>query len=122
MEKYILIVDDDPVHVKLVEEIVRGQGYQPISTTEAADGLQIAIDRKPNLILLDVMIPVINGYNFCKLIKTENNLKDIPIVLLTSRTHEDDRKIGFEAGAEAYLTKPIDTKLLIEAIEKYIRP
>ena len=71
----------------------------------------------PDLIILDVMMPVINGYNFCRLIKQEENKKDIPIILLTSRDQIKDIEIGLEMGAEAYLAKPLNTTELLRTIK-----
>lgn len=114
--KNVLIVDDDPVQIKLLGTTLKDQGYSVVVCDEAAEGLQVAMDKHPDLIILDVMMPIINGFNFCKLLKGEQNQKDILIVLLTARDEEDDIKIGMEMGADAYLTKPINTQELLKTI------
>jgi DNA-binding response OmpR family regulator len=115
--KNILVVDDDPVLTKLLLDRLEANGYQVKATNEASDGLQMAMDNAPDLIILDVMMPIINGYNFCKLLKNEENQKHIKILLLTSRDDIDDVKIGMEMGADAYLTKPVDTQELLKTLK-----
>lgn len=112
--KSVLIVDDDPIQIKILEKILLDQGYELHSSEDAAKGLQMAMDLKPDMILLDVMMPVINGYNFCKLMKTEN--PDIYIVMVTSRDELEDIKIGLEVGADAYMGKPINKDELMRTI------
>lgn len=113
----VLVVDDDPVQTRLLESRLKENGYKITVTTEAAEGLQIAMDQKPDLIVLDVMMPIINGYNFCKLLKTEKLDKRIAIILLTSRDDKEDVEIGLEMGADAYLTKPVNIEELLKTIK-----
>ena len=115
--KKILVVDDDPTLTTLVSKCLETNGYKVTAVTEAADGLDYAMKNDPDLIILDVMMPVINGYNFCRLIKQEENKKDIPIILLTSRDQIKDIEIGLEMGAEAYLAKPLNTTELLRTIK-----
>src|SRR3989339_175124 len=114
--KRILVVDDDPGIVKLLENRLTEKGYKVVSALEAADGLQMAINDSPDLIVLDVMMPIINGYNFCHLLKSEEGKKEIPIIFLTSRNSKEDIQIGHKMGADAYLTKPVDMGVLIAKI------
>ena len=116
----ILVVDDDPVHVKLLDNILREHQYGVVTVAEAAQGLQIAMDKMPQLIILDVMMPVINGYNFCHILKTQEKYKHIPIIILTSRDEQEDREIGERAGADAYLTKPLNIHELLETIKRLL--
>jgi len=114
--KRILVVDDDEVQVKLLQGILSERGYEVLTSHEAAEGLQKAINDAPDLIILDVMMPIINGYNFCKLLKEEEKQKNIPIVMVTSRDDKEDISLGQEMGAEAYLIKPVDSIKLLETI------
>ncbi len=114
--KTILIVDDDPVQVKLLSETLTAKGYEITTSVEAAKGLQTAMDKAPDLIILDVMMPIINGYNFCKLLKSHETKKQTPIILLTSRDQKEDIEIGMEVGADAYLTKPVNITELLRTI------
>ena len=99
----VLVVDDDPILAKLVKEVLEKHNYNVQHTKEAPDGLQIALKNPPDLIILDVMMPIINGFNFCKLLKSEDGHPHIPIILVTARNNEEDIRIGMEMGADAVL-------------------
>ena len=121
MPTNILVVDDDPVLTKLLHSTLTQKGFNVTATENAADGLQFAIKNHPDLIILDVMMPIINGYNFCRLLKNEEGKKHIPIILLTARDKMDDVQIGMEMGAEAYLTKPVNMDELLKTIQMVSR-
>ena len=91
--KKILVVDDDPTHVKLMHGILTANNYDAITETDAAAGLQIAMEKNIDLIILDVMMPIINGYNFCQMLKKENLERSIPVILVTSRDEKEDIEI-----------------------------
>ena len=116
--KRILVVDDDLTQVKLLQGLLTQNNYTPIITTAAPDGLNIAMNEPVDLVILDVMMPIINGYNFCRLLKTQK--KSIPIILVTSRDEADDLKIGQEMGADGYLTKPVNTAELLKEIKRLL--
>ncbi len=116
----ILIIDDDAIVIKLAGAILSSAGYEVISSTDAAVGLEMAMKQKVDLIVLDVMIPVINGFNICRLLKSQEKYKKIPIVLLTSRSQEEDRKIGFEVGADEYIAKPIDRENFLNTVKQLL--
>jgi len=115
--KNILVVDDDPTLTVLVENFLKKNGYEVTAVTEAVDGLEYAMKKDPDLIILDIMMPIINGFNFCKLLKQEKGKENIPILLLTSRDQMKDIEIGLEMGADAYLVKPLNTTELLKAIK-----
>ena len=117
----ILLVDDDPVHIKFLENILTNNGYRIVAKSEAAEGLQFAIEQNPSLIVLDVMMPIINGYNFCRLLKSEVRQKHIPVIFLTSRDEAEDIEIGRQMGANAYLTKPVNTQVLLDKIKELLK-
>jgi DNA-binding response OmpR family regulator len=119
--KTILVVDDDPGIVKLLESRLKANDYAVLTATEAADGLELAMGSNPDLIVLDVMMPIINGYNFCRLLKSQEKQKSIPVIFLTSRDAADDIKIGKDMGAEAYLTKPVNMDALLNTIRDLIK-
>lgn len=119
-KKEILIIDDDPVQTRLLQKRLDDNGYVSIVATQAATGLQLAMDRFPDLIILDVMMPIINGYNLCHLLKSQETHKKIPVILLTSRDKEQDRQLGATAGADVYLTKPVDIPILLDHIKKLL--
>ena len=101
----VLLIDDDPVVIKLASSILTTEGYDILTSTDAAAGLEMAMKEDVDLIVLDVMIPVINGFNICRLIKSQESRKKIPIILLTSRDEDTDRQIGQEAGANAHIAR-----------------
>ena len=118
--KTILVIDDDPAQIKILEKKLPENGYVVLTATKAAEGLQQAMDKYPDLIILDVMMPIINGYNLCQLLKNDRKHKTIPIIMLTSRDSEKDKQIGQDVGADAYLVKPLDMPLLLEKIKAFI--
>jgi len=115
--KKILVVDDDPTLTALVGKFLEKNGYEVTTVTEAVDGLEYAMKNDPDLIILDVMMPIINGFNFCRLLKQEKDKENIPILLLTARNQIKDIEIGLEMGAEAYLVKPLNTAELLKTIK-----
>ena len=115
--KQILVVDDDQTLTVLLKKSLKERGYDVAAFNEAAEGLEFAMTRRPDLIILDVMMPIINGFNFCRLLKAEEDRKDIPILLLTSRNQIRDIEIGLEMGAEAYLIKPLNVDELLKTIK-----
>jgi DNA-binding response OmpR family regulator len=113
----VLIVDDDPVEIKLLTKILTDHQYHVTAAGEADLGLQMAMDLCPEILILDVMMPVINGYNFCQLLKNEEKQKDIKVIMVTARDELEDISIGMQMGADAYLTKPINTEELLRTIK-----
>ena len=113
----ILVVDDDPVQNKLLESRLAQNGYSVQVANDAPDGLQTAMSTHPHCVILDVMMPIINGYNFCRILKNEMNRKDLGIILLTSRDKLEDIQIGMDMGADAYLIKPVNIDELLRTIK-----
>jgi DNA-binding response OmpR family regulator len=114
--KRILVVDDDRTITVLLAKYLGKNGFEVTAMNEASEGLEYAMTRKPDLIVLDVMMPIINGFNFCRLLKAEKDCKDIPVIMLTSRNKLKDIEIGLEMGAEAYLIKPLNVEELLRTI------
>jgi DNA-binding response OmpR family regulator len=119
--KKLLVIDDDPSLLKLVETLLKSKGYEVIIANEAPVGLEIAYKTEVDLIILDVMMPVINGFNICRLLKSEESRRHIPVILLTSRSAESDYCIGLEVGANAYLSKPFETKEFLAKVEEILK-
>ena len=115
--KKVLVVDDDPTMTTLLSKVLKDNDFQVKAVNEAVEGLEYAMAHKPDLIILDVMMPIVNGFNFCRLLKQEKDQKDIPILLLTARDQMKDIEIGLEMGAEAYLIKPLNTDELLKTIK-----
>ena len=119
-KKRVLIVDDEPLIVETLKFSLEEAGFECL---EAFDGIEaIAETRRgmPDLIVLDVMLPKMNGYKVCRLLKFDEKFKHIPIIMLTARTQEKDRALGLETGADEYVTKPFATDALVEMVRKHI--
>ncbi len=106
MPKIILIVDDDVDSLKLIGLMLRRQGYEVVTANAGNQALSHAIDQQPDLIILDVMMPDMNGYEVCRRLRGNAITENIPIIMFTAKTLIDDKVAGFEAGADDYLTKP----------------
>ena len=94
--------------------------YQVSTSFDGQDGLDKARTEKPDLIILDLMLPKIDGYKVCRILKFDEKHKSIPIILFTARTQESDMKLGEEAGADAYFIKPFEPQVLLEKIKELI--
>jgi CheY-like chemotaxis protein/MinD-like ATPase involved in chromosome partitioning or flagellar assembly len=106
MSEKILIVDDDIDSLKLIGLMLQRHGYEVIAANAGNQALSKAVAELPNLIILDVMMPDMDGYEVCRRLRSNNDTKSIPIIMFTAKTLVDDKVAGFEAGADDYLTKP----------------
>ena len=120
MPKKILIVDDEPGYLTLVKNRLEAAEYQVLTAQEGQEALEKAKREKPDLIILDLMLPKMDGYKVCGLLKRDTRYSKIPVILFTARAQEADRKQGEEVGADAYLTKPFDAPALLAKIEELI--
>ncbi len=112
----VLVVDDDKTITVLLKKYLEKRGFEVTAMTEASNGLEHAMTKKPDLVILDVMMPIINGFNFCRLLKAEEDCKDIPVIMLTSRGTLRDIESGLSMRAEAYLIKPLNVEELLKTI------
>ena len=112
----ILAVDDSPTILEMIKAILEAGGYDVITATDGAEALETARAEKPDLILLDVMLPKLDGYRVCRLLKFDQNYKAIPIIMLTAKTEEQAMATGIRTGANQYLTKPVDPDTLLGAV------
>ena len=121
MSKKILIVDDNQDSRELVAKVLKNKGYQ---TTEAADGeeaLERAVSEKPDLILLDISIPKIDGYEVARRLKSQEEFRDVPIIALTAHAMKGNREKVIVEGFEGYISKPIDVRKFPEQVRSYLR-
>ena len=119
--KRILVVDDTEDVVKVVKMYLEHHDYEVITTNDGQEGLEKAKTEKPDLIVLDLMLPRMNGYKVCGLLKRDTRYAKIPIILFTAKTQEKDIKLGEEVGADAYITKPFEPEVLLSKIEELIK-
>lgn len=120
MSKVILIVDEEPKNVKLVRDLLHVFGYTTIEATDGKQGVELAKAQKPDLILMDVMMPVMDGLEATRILKIDTATKSIPIVALTARAMKGDKEKMLQAGCDAYLTKPLDTKEFLKVVAEYL--
>lgn len=123
MCKKILIVDDEPHIRMLLEQTLEDfedKGVEILVAENGKEALEYIKEERPSLVYLDVMMPHINGFDVCNIVKNELNIKDLYIVLLTAKGQEFDRKRGLEVGADLYLTKPFDPDLIVEKTEEVL--
>ena len=118
--KCILIVDDDKGLLKVIRAGLMFNGYDAYTAATGEKGLQLAKKKKPNLIILDVILPGIKGREVCARLKEDSETKDIPVIFLTAKDSPDDVKAELEVGAISHLTKPINTQQLIAEIRKIL--
>ncbi len=117
----ILIVEDEPQINRLIELVLQSDGYYKIRKAyDGKEALSIIESDKPDLILLDVMIPEINGFELCKRIKEDENLKSIQVIMLTAKKMEEDILQGFQNGAIDYIPKPFSNKILLARIKAHL--
>ena len=117
----ILVVDDEEKNVKLMEAILLPRGYQIIKAFNGEEALRQVAEHTPDLILLDVMMPIMNGFEVCKKLKDDVETRLIPIVIMTALGELDDRVKGIEAGADDFLTKPVNRDELLARIQTSLR-
>ena len=115
----ILVVDDSPVELRLVSAALTSGGYRVVTAIDGEDAMLKAIAEQPKLILMDVVMPKKNGYQVCRSLKTTDETKNIPIVLLTSKNQDSDKFWGMKQGADEYLTKPFDSADLLATVARY---
>jgi DNA-binding response OmpR family regulator len=112
----ILAVDDSPTILEMIKTILLAGGYEVITAADGSAALEAARSDSPDLILLDVMLPKLDGYRVCRLLKFDQKYKDIPIIMLTAKSEEQSMVTGIRTGANQYLTKPVEPNRLLSAV------
>lgn len=121
MSKRILVVEDEPDILSAIEFGLKKTGYEVITAADGKDGFAKAKKENPNLIILDLMLPLVDGYKICSLLKADKRYKDIPIIIFTALTQESDKQMGKEAKADAYITKPFKFDILLAKIKELLK-
>jgi DNA-binding response OmpR family regulator len=117
--KRVLAVDDEPHILKLIAFSLRTHGFDVLEASDGLSAIEVAETERPDLILLDVMMPALDGYEACRRIKANPDTADIPIFMLTAKTQAAEHQIGFDAGARDYITKPFTPKDLVATVEQF---
>ena len=118
MAHTVLVVEDEPNLLAALEYTLEQEGYEVLTAIDGESGLQLARARKPDILILDVMLPSLDGFEICRIIRRESN---IPILMLTARGEEVDRVVGLELGADDYVTKPFSMRELLARVRSLLR-
>lgn len=114
----ILVVDDEVYILHILDFSLGAEGFEVISANNGELAVEKAMHERPDLIVLDIMMPVLDGYETCRRLKREPMTRDIPVVLLTAKGRDVDKRLGYEVGAVDYIVKPFSPSRLIERIEE----
>jgi two-component system alkaline phosphatase synthesis response regulator PhoP len=117
----ILIIEDDRDIVEMVEYNLREEGYATVSALNGEDGVNLARSEQPDLIILDIMLPIVDGFEVCRTLKNNDTTSRIPIIILSAKSQETDKVVGLELGADDYITKPFSPRELIARIRAIMR-
>ena len=117
----ILMVDDEPEFLEMVKTRLEAGGYEVITASDGQQGLDKAKKEKPDLIILDLMLPKMDGYKVCGFLKKDTRYSRIPIIILSARAQEEDMQLGEELGADAYIIKPFDAAALLGKIKEFLK-
>ncbi len=120
-DKKVLIVDDEKDIVETLKFMLEAENISCITAYDGEEAFNKVKSEKPDLIILDVMLPKINGYKVCRLLKFDTKYKDIPILMVTARSQEEDKEIGRETGADEYITKPFDIQELVNKAKQILK-
>jgi len=118
----VLVIEDNELNLKLVRDLLQIGKYQVLEAIDAESGIRLAREHKPDLILMDIQLPDINGLAAAKILKKNKNLNHIPIVALTGCAMQGDQEKAFEAGCIGYISKPIDTRVFLKKIAEFLNP
>ena len=119
MAKTVLVVDDEKAIVDILEFNLRKEGYETLSAYDGPEGLRMAREANPDLMLLDVMLPGMDGFSVCSALRAEGS--DLPIIMITAREEETDKVFGLENGADDYITKPFSMRELLARVKANMR-
>ena len=120
MEKTIFIADDESGFVSTLKSRLEFEGFRVMTAPDGKETLRLIAEEHPDLILLDIMMPNVNGYQVCRELKGNSDTSSIPILMLTAKSQESDKFWGKEAGADDYVTKPFDMEELLEKMRSLL--
>ena len=117
----ILVVDDEPDLVSVLRFGLESDGFEVMEAYDGESGLRCAQQNLPDLLVLDLMLPKLDGYKVCRMLKFDERFRHIPIIILSARAQDEDRRLALEMGADQYLTKPYEVKELVVHIRQQLR-
>lgn len=118
--KRILVADDDPVILRLIQVNLELEGYEVLTANNGQEAVDMAQAEKPDLVILDIMMPRLDGYQACEQLKSSDTTKEIPVIFLSAKAQQGDIEKGQSFGVAAYLTKPFDPTELVEVVERHL--
>ena len=119
-KKKILLVDDEQELVEMIKMRLEANGYDVFAAYDGQDALEKASKEKPDLIILDIMLPKVDGYKVCRILKLDENSRKIPIIMFSAKAQESDKEAGERVGGDAYITKPFEPELLLAKIKELL--
>ena len=119
-KKQVLVVDDDPLVVKILKEPLQKEGFHVRVACHGLEALKEVKESRPDLIILDILMPMLDGFKTARLLKFDKRYKDIPIIVLTSRATEGERKMGEQVGADEFLYKPFRLPNVLSIVKRYL--
>jgi len=117
MNKKILVIEDDPSALRFIEYTLEQEGYQVLAATNGLAGIRKAKNEEPDLIVLDIMLPGIDGFEICHRLRAEPQTAQLPILMLSAKAQEIDKATGLKVGADDYITKPADPSEIVSRVE-----
>jgi len=117
MNEKILVIEDDPSALRFIEYTLKLEGYQVLSAKDGLEGIKKARDEHPSLIVLDIMLPGLDGYALCQQLRQKPETSLLPILMLSAKARQEDKDIGLRMGADDYLTKPADPVVIIAKVK-----
>jgi CheY-like chemotaxis protein len=120
-EVSVLIVEDNPVNMELAQDLLEIRGYRVLTAPSAEEGLGIARDQRPDMVLMDIGLPGMDGLEATRRLKEDPATRDIPVVCLTAHAMEGDQDKAMSVGAVGYITKPIDTREFADRVASYLK-
>lgn len=121
MNEKILIIEDEQDIARMLEYNLKKEGFRVISALDGQEGLRLAQKQRPNIIILDLMLPEIDGLEVCRLLRQNNDTLAIPVIMLTAKSQETDKIVGLELGADDYITKPFSVRELTARVKAVLR-
>ena len=121
ISKTILVVDDEVVTTELAKAFLESHGFNVVIAHDGEDAIDLALTEKPDLVLLDVILPKIDGFEVCKILKSKESMQGIPILLFTAKGLSKDIEMGEEVGADEYIIKPFAGRALVATIKKHLK-
>ncbi len=119
-KKEVLVVDDDPLVLQVLREPLERAGYNVTTASHGLEALQRVKNNRPDLIILDILMPLMDGFKVARFLKFDKKYKDIPIIVLTSRATEGERKMGLQVGANEFLYKPFRLPQVLTLVDRYL--